>query len=712
MNSARTTRLVLSAAVGITLAAIQPAVAQSNGPVRMARVSYLTGRASWRPDGTVGWSRAVVNLPMRQGAQVWLAPGCRMELQYDDGSTLRLGDDAVATLQTLYSDKDGEFTEVKLNAGTSTWHLKSKYSIFQVDTPCDSVKSVGPSDFRVDVRPTADSCAVRSGEATLTADNRDTPIPAEHYAVLHRPDDPVYVKRLGPEDPWDRFNDNRDVVLDERPVHVPENIGLVSGGLDRHGRWHLEAGYGWVWSPYVEVGWRPYHRGHWVWVDPFGWTWVSEDPWGWAPYHYGTWSRFESGWGWVPGPAVQYWSPARVDFVDEDGYITWAPLAPAEVVYPAFSVGFSSGNWAFNFSIGGCAVYEPFGSNYCGPVAYPAAWFGPSWHRHGWDPNDWSQNRFAANNYQFVPRNAAFGAVGVAAGSFGRSDHFDVVGRNATSLFRSRPQVVAARGAFSGPVNVQPTRTAFTPTHAIASNARPGALNRGLYRAQVPGRIAATSGSFGPQVRAGRNVATARGRIGGANPATSLRGTPSAGIRGARIPAGVTAARQSLGFRGKTGTIAGARGGLANAARARVGSPGRTPSVSRGNAARSIGNPSRGGGSAALRGRNNGMVAGRGNRGGAATAARSTNRGGVVQRGGGSPRGGTSALPRGRGGQIQRGGGGNPRGGGGQVQRGGGGGQPRGGGGQPRGGGGGQPRGGGGGQQRGGGGQDKRKGGG
>ena len=187
----------------------------SGGPVRLARISSETGKVSWRPDGTTEWAAATNNLPIRQGGEVWLAPGSRLEIQFDDGSTLHLGDDAVATLQTLYSDKQGEFTEVKLAAGTSSWHLKNKYSIYQIDAPCDSVKSAGPSDFRVDIRPKADSLAVRNGDAVLSADGKDTPVTTGHYTVLDTPKDPVVVRNLGPEDPWDHYSDNRNAILSE-----------------------------------------------------------------------------------------------------------------------------------------------------------------------------------------------------------------------------------------------------------------------------------------------------------------------------------------------------------------------------------------------------------------------------------------------------------------------------------------------------------------
>src|SRR5690349_16270081 len=61
------------------------------GPVRIARISYLKGSVSWRPDGDQSWADASMNLPLRQGAQVWVNQNSRAEIQFDDGSYMRVG---------------------------------------------------------------------------------------------------------------------------------------------------------------------------------------------------------------------------------------------------------------------------------------------------------------------------------------------------------------------------------------------------------------------------------------------------------------------------------------------------------------------------------------------------------------------------------------------------------------------------------------------
>src|SRR5579875_2521634 len=116
-----------------------PSPSEQGEAGRLARFSYVEGNVTWRPGPSTDWSYASVNLPMRQGAQVWVTDGGRAEIQFDDGSLLRLGGGALATLQTLYSDSQGEFTQIVLTNGLATMVTRHAYSIYQIDTPDASV---------------------------------------------------------------------------------------------------------------------------------------------------------------------------------------------------------------------------------------------------------------------------------------------------------------------------------------------------------------------------------------------------------------------------------------------------------------------------------------------------------------------------------------------------------------------------------------------
>ena len=156
--------------------------ASSPGPVRMARVSYLTGASSWRPSDSVDWSKGSINTPLRQGAQIWAKSG-RDEVQFDDGSTMRLGGGALAVLQTMYSDANGEFTEIKQTAGLASYNLRVNVSEYQIDTPCASVKAYGPTNMRIGVGNVVE-VVVHSGQAVVSSSDGEKTLKAGQRADI------------------------------------------------------------------------------------------------------------------------------------------------------------------------------------------------------------------------------------------------------------------------------------------------------------------------------------------------------------------------------------------------------------------------------------------------------------------------------------------------------------------------------------------------
>src|SRR5579871_5633118 len=335
------------------------------GPVRMAHFSYASGNIQWRATDGVQWSPASINLPIPEGARIRVGHNGRADIQFDDGSELRLGNGALVTLKLLYSDAQGEFTQITMTDGLATLHTQRDVSVYQVDTPLVSVKTSGTSQVRFGV-DTGGEVAVQRGSATVEGARGKTTLKEGDYLDLANGDSPYTPHGLPTADSWDRWNSDRNRQIDgksETERHVPPNVGIAAGNLDPYGTWREDPKNGWVWVPReTSPDWRPYHDGHWVWVEPYGWTWVGDEPWGWAPYHYGTWVDEPYGWTWCPGPAYQYWSPAVVDFSVYGGNICWAPLCPWEVHYPAaFGLGFWGNNWGLSFSIGWAGCYYPGG---------------------------------------------------------------------------------------------------------------------------------------------------------------------------------------------------------------------------------------------------------------------------------------------------------------------------------------------------------------
>jgi len=88
------------------------------------------------------------------------------------------------------------------------------------------------------------------------------------------------------QDDFEAWSSDRDTRYRRSPSAryvSPDVIGYED--LDNQGDWGDDPEYGHVWYPNgVEVGWAPYHFGHWAYIAPWGYTWVDDRPWGFAPF--------------------------------------------------------------------------------------------------------------------------------------------------------------------------------------------------------------------------------------------------------------------------------------------------------------------------------------------------------------------------------------------------------------------------------------------
>jgi hypothetical protein len=233
--------------------------ADTGQPLRLARFDYVSGNVTWRSDASAPWSKASVNRSLRQGAQAWVTNGGRAEIRFDDGSLLRLGDGAVVTLQTLYSDSQGNFTGIKMASGLATLRLRREHAIYQMNTPFVTIDSDGPSRVRVGVGDTVE-VGVRLGSAVVEGARGKTTLHAGDYLDLRDANADYAIRSLPREDSWERWNDERDREIDAsaHPVHkssyAPPPFVWFSLNLPFIFSSHSSNGYG---------HWGGYWGGHW-----------------------------------------------------------------------------------------------------------------------------------------------------------------------------------------------------------------------------------------------------------------------------------------------------------------------------------------------------------------------------------------------------------------------------------------------------------------
>jgi hypothetical protein len=334
---------VLALAVGLSAGAAR---ADDDPPDRVARISFLSGSASFQPAGDDQWAEASLNRPLGTGDKVYTEKDSRVELEIGSAD-IRLDQGSTFNLLNL----DDDTAQIELTEGTVNLHVRriGDGQSYEIDTPTLAFVVNQPGNYRVDIGPQGDSTMVTvfDGDGDVYGENNAS------YSVragnTYRFNDSALhdyeVLDLPRGDDFDQWCSSRNQRYERSPSrqYVSEDV-IGYADLDDSGSWSTAPEYGNVWYPNtVEADWAPYRSGHWSWIDPWGWTWVDSARWGFAPSHYGRWAYIGNRWGWCPGAyrGRSIYAPALVAFVGGVGVsvggggpVGWFPLGPREVYVP------------------------------------------------------------------------------------------------------------------------------------------------------------------------------------------------------------------------------------------------------------------------------------------------------------------------------------------------------------------------------------------
>jgi FecR protein len=318
--------LVLMVSCGIVLGRAQsPGQPSGRRPTRMARLTYVVGQVQL--DGRNGGNAqpAVLNVPVLEGSVLSTANDGQAEIEFEDGSVVRLTPNSALSVVNLSVDGKGNFqTRLSLLHGLAYLELRSspRYQ-YSLDAQGDTIAPVENSTFRVDIDQPPAIIAVLDGKVHVAAVSGGSAADAAAGQTLRSdaaPGQPsmgnYLVKDAIDPDSWDQWNVDRDLVA----ANAASNQTVARNGfagdqgygwsdLDANGSWYEVPGQGEVWQPYVAADggmddFDPYGYGDWSWTQDYGYVWASGYAWGWTPYRCGNWGYWGGfGWGWSPGPS-------------------------------------------------------------------------------------------------------------------------------------------------------------------------------------------------------------------------------------------------------------------------------------------------------------------------------------------------------------------------------------------------------------------------
>jgi hypothetical protein len=311
------------------------------GPPRYARVGDFDGAVELQARAADPWLAAERNTPIPESARIRTGPASRIELEFDEGSALRLGPESQCEISDYTRLSTGQrVTLLSFDHGVAyvTGTPEGRDS-FTLAVPGAQVTFTRGARVRLQVEDQWSQIAILRGAARFSSPAVDMEL-REGQSTRVEPANPArffFYKEILPLD-LDQWSSDRDDALaaPASAAHVVQRYGIAE--LDTAGEWILSQDLGAIWHPKVADNWRPYRDGRWRWQDGLGYTWIAGERWGWLPYHYGRWTRLDKlGWVWIPSKNGVF-KPGDVYWLRGKDYAGWGPLAPGEQWDPNDSV--------------------------------------------------------------------------------------------------------------------------------------------------------------------------------------------------------------------------------------------------------------------------------------------------------------------------------------------------------------------------------------
>ncbi|MCU1225377.1 MAG: FecR protein [Edaphobacter sp.] len=309
------------ALLGLVLVAFTVAArAYDAPPARAARLSYLQGSVTVVRTDNTGSDSAQLNMPLAEGLRVTTGDDGQAEIEFEDGSLVRLTPNSSLSLDSLRADASGNFqTQLALVQGLVYAELRasSKY-VYRLSAGEVVVSPVENAVIRINLDKPPGAISVLSGTAhvehpgSADAGGYRTDVRAGETLSGDSTDPGRYfLTQQTPEESWDAWNEEREqAAADESASQTAArdnyagDHGYGWSDLDANGSWYDVPDQGRVWQPTVaaDADFDPYGYGSWVWYPSAGYVWASGYGWGWTPYRCGNWSFWSGfGWGWIPG---------------------------------------------------------------------------------------------------------------------------------------------------------------------------------------------------------------------------------------------------------------------------------------------------------------------------------------------------------------------------------------------------------------------------
>jgi hypothetical protein len=302
MSQTSPSRLSSVLALTVCLLLSLPAFAESQA--RIVRLSDVQGSVQIDKNTGSGFEHAFVNLPITQGVHLRTGNGGRAEIEFEDGSSMRLTPNTSVEFSRLgLSDSGQRISQVNLVEGMAYVNWLGKDDL-AVNFAHEKLAIDHSAHFRVDSSDQLASLAVFKGDIDVEGPAGKLTVEKNRTATFNAADqDKSTVAKKIADEPLDSWDKEATSYHDQYAKNNTTPYGYGFSDLNYYGAFSNVAGYGMMWQPFFTgAGWDPFMDGAWGFYPGMGYMFASAYPWGWMPYHYGNWMFIPGmGWMWQPG---------------------------------------------------------------------------------------------------------------------------------------------------------------------------------------------------------------------------------------------------------------------------------------------------------------------------------------------------------------------------------------------------------------------------
>jgi uncharacterized membrane protein YgcG len=326
-----------------------------NGPKDFyyGHISYVELKADGRDpqvlrEGGEAPEIASLNLPLGPGDTIRTSDVRRCEIQFDNGTIIRLDVDTELKIETIMAQSLSsakKLSNLVLRRGQIYVMYKQYDSreIFQVLTPNAALKLKHNTVAMINMKDDGSTdLNVKYGRAyVLYGPNekrlKEKIIYKDERFTVRQDNTFVFGAYTATTDfeAWNKVINDDFLELHKGKTTLPKPIQDLPAAVfyfaqkyaNIYGEWIYDDYFGYVWRPFMYHyypwgSWQPYVLGRWTnYNDQM--YWVPEEPWGWIPYHLGVWHWDNKyGWVWLPG---RMFAPAWVGWAFYGGYFCWRP---------------------------------------------------------------------------------------------------------------------------------------------------------------------------------------------------------------------------------------------------------------------------------------------------------------------------------------------------------------------------------------------------